>query len=89
VVGAGPDADDDVSAEEHHARNREVDPGVHDHEHLSQRGDSEDRHVGEDKRPRRALECVRRDDPSHDDECRGRDPDREESGTDQGGSDER
>ena len=63
VVRARADADEQVPAERPSPRGREVDARLHDHEHLAERGDREDRHEREDERPRGALERVRRDRP--------------------------
>ena len=68
VVEPTLDADEQVPAEGDHARSREVDAGLHDHEHLPERRDCEDRHVREDEGPRRVPQRVRRDDRGDDHE---------------------
>jgi hypothetical protein len=77
------DADDQVAAEEHHPRGREIDARVHDHQHLAERRNGEHGHVRQDEGPRRALQRLRRDDLRHQEEHSGREPDRQEARSDQ------
>ena len=75
---------------------KEITPGVersmprlHDHEHLPERRNGENRHVGKDVCPRRMLERLGRDDRGDDREHGGGEPDRQEAGRDDGARDER
>ena len=86
---AAAHADDQGPAEGDDAGGREVDAGLHDDEHLPERRNGENRHVGKDVRPRRMLERIGRDDRGDDDEYSGGDPDREEARRDDGARDER
>ena len=79
VVGPASHAHNEVPNEKHHAGDREVDAGMHDHEHLAKRGNSEDGHVGKDEAPGRALQRVGRDDRRDDEEGSSGEPDRQEA----------
>src|SRR6185436_14453986 len=77
------DSDENVPAEGDHARGRQIDAGLHDHEHLTERGDGKDRHVREDERPGRAPQRRGRDHRRDDQEHDRRDPDGQEASTDE------
>ncbi len=80
LVGVLRDAQDEVAAEEYHGRDREVDAGLHDHEHRAERRDRENRHHRKDERPGRALQRRGSDDRRDDHEGDRGEPDREEAG---------
>jgi len=82
------DADDQVPAEEHDARSREVDARMHDDQHLAERRDREHRHVREHEGPGGVLQRRGGDDRGDQQERRGRDPDGDEARSDQGVSEQ-
>ena len=83
MVGTHAHADEHVRAEGDHAGGREIDARLHDHEHLPERRDREDRHVREDVGPRRVLERAGCEERGDDDERRHREPDGEETSCDE------
>jgi hypothetical protein len=83
VVVTDAHADEHVPTEGDHAGRGQVDARLHDHEHLTDGGDREDRPVREDVGPRRALERAGGEERRDDQQCRRREPDREEAGSDE------
>jgi len=74
VVRSATDPGDQIASEGDHTGGREVDPAMHDYEHLPKRRDGKDGRVGEDVRPRCVAESRRRFDRGDDRERSGGQP---------------